>query len=258
MGLSTCTVNGKIYAIGGYPAGLGAAMTTVEAYDPATDTWQSKAPMPTPRGRLCATAVNGKIFAIGASTPPSGPWLATVEMYDPLTDTWARRANTPTAKGVSAASTVHGLIYVIGGRSGSTGFSTVEEYDPVTNTRTRRTSMPGQRFSLGASEVNGRIYAIGGASAIPNDVGLSLVYEYTPPILPPLLHMTLIQSAGPSVLRLEWPSRSDCYDRLQTRSQLQPGGWTDLERFSGTGETLTKETAATEPATLYRLQRELR
>ena len=214
--------------------------------------------MPTPRGLLCATAVNGKIFAIGAATAPSGPWLDTVERYDPLTDTWTLRANTPTAKGVSAASTVHGLIYVIGGRSGGTGFPTVEEYDPETNTWTRRANMPGQRFSLGTSEVNGRIYAIGGASAIPNDVGLSLVYEYTPPIIPPLLHMTPVQSAGQGVLRLEWLSHPDYLDLLQTQNQLQPGGWTDLESVSGTGETLTKDIPASEPAAFFRLQREVR
>ena len=60
-------------------------LTTVEEYDPATDTWATKAPMPTPRWNLgVATASNGKIYAIGGF---NGSLLATVEEYDPATNT---------------------------------------------------------------------------------------------------------------------------------------------------------------------------
>ena len=43
-GLSASVVDGKIYAIGG-----GAPVTTVEQYDPVTDTWTEKANMRVPR-----------------------------------------------------------------------------------------------------------------------------------------------------------------------------------------------------------------
>ncbi|MFQ6041671.1 MAG: kelch repeat-containing protein, partial [Candidatus Poribacteria bacterium] len=43
-GLSTCVVNGKIYAIGG--CGPEAPVNAVEEYDPATDTWRWKDSMP--------------------------------------------------------------------------------------------------------------------------------------------------------------------------------------------------------------------
>ncbi len=39
-------VNGILYAVGGSSGG---AVNTVEAYDPATDRWTTKSPMPTPR-----------------------------------------------------------------------------------------------------------------------------------------------------------------------------------------------------------------
>ena len=48
--------NGKIYAIGGYnpdESGHG-YLATVEEYDPETDTWTARAPMPTPRYGLAA------------------------------------------------------------------------------------------------------------------------------------------------------------------------------------------------------------
>jgi hypothetical protein len=43
-----CAVNGKIYAIGGE----GGGRHKVEEYDPATDTWATKTPMPTGRALL--------------------------------------------------------------------------------------------------------------------------------------------------------------------------------------------------------------
>jgi hypothetical protein len=118
---------------------------------------------------------------------------------------------------------------------------------------------PIRRWAFSASEVNGRIYAIGGAlgTAEPHP-GVSLVIEYTPPVTPPVLQMKLLNNAGQNVLRLEWLSRVDCFDLLQSQNQLQPNGWTDVERFSGTGATLIKDIPTIEPSVFYRLQRELR
>lgn len=80
--LSASAVNGKIYAIGGaILQGLALIpLSTVEEYNPATDTWTRKADMPTARGFLSASAVNGKIYAIGGWKPDVH--LSTVEEYD--------------------------------------------------------------------------------------------------------------------------------------------------------------------------------
>ena len=45
-GASTCVVDGKIYAIGGYGNGV-VAVPSIEVYDPATDKWTKKDDMPT-------------------------------------------------------------------------------------------------------------------------------------------------------------------------------------------------------------------
>jgi len=80
---STSAVNGRIYAIGGcLPDWLPGDpfLSTVEEYDPATDTWMKKADMPT--ARSCYTSVvNGKIYAIGGYD--GNRILSTVEEYDP-------------------------------------------------------------------------------------------------------------------------------------------------------------------------------
>jgi len=71
-------VNGKIYAIGGLG---GSYLSTNEEYDPSTDSWTTKASMPTARFYLAAAAVNGKIYAIGGNG--SSGDLSTNEEYTP-------------------------------------------------------------------------------------------------------------------------------------------------------------------------------
>jgi N-acetylneuraminic acid mutarotase len=181
--LSTSVVNGKIYAIGGMTEAPPAAvpgLSTVEAYDPGTDTWTAKADMPTQRLGHSTSMVNGKIYAIGGLVQYPGPGLSTVEEYDPGTDTWTAKADMPTPRCFLSASVVNGKIYAIGGMTeapgGVPGLSTVEEYDPGRDTWTTKADMPTQRCFLSASVVNGKIYAIGGWG----NHCLSTVEEYDP------------------------------------------------------------------------------
>lgn len=67
-GLSTSVVNGKIYAIGGMAGDSvngSREVSTVEVYDPTTDTWTMKADMPTARACISTCVVNGKIYVFG-------------------------------------------------------------------------------------------------------------------------------------------------------------------------------------------------
>ncbi|MBC8229460.1 hypothetical protein H8E77_07935 [bacterium] len=84
-GASTSVVNRKIYVIGGTTTGFpySGVVSTVEEYDPATDTWTKKANMPTVRCMLSTSAVDGKIYAIGGTTTGiSWTYTSTVEEYD--------------------------------------------------------------------------------------------------------------------------------------------------------------------------------
>jgi len=76
----------KIYCIGGYTGysiDTGYELTGVnEVYDPATDTWETRAAMPTARLSVQANTVNGKIYLIGGS--PNGTLN---EVYDPVANT---------------------------------------------------------------------------------------------------------------------------------------------------------------------------
>jgi N-acetylneuraminic acid mutarotase len=74
---SAAVLNNKLYIIGGLDGATvdgdqGQSVGTVYAYDPATNTWQTKASMPTPRSQLAAATVsafgNFKILALGGLT----------------------------------------------------------------------------------------------------------------------------------------------------------------------------------------------
>ena len=152
---STSVVNGKIYAIGGYLRAE--VLSTVEEYDPATNTWTKKAHMLKARAYLSTCAVDGKIYAIGG-----GVGLSRIEQYDPVTDTWTRKTDMTNGRGFLGVSVVNGKIYTIGGLSSDGTVSIVEEYDPTTDSWSRKTDMPTARSGLSTGVVNGKIYAIGG------------------------------------------------------------------------------------------------
>jgi RNA polymerase sigma factor (sigma-70 family) len=172
--LTTSTVNGKIYAIGGQDVGA-VKLSIIEEYDPVADKWTRKADMPTRRSNLSTCAVSGKIYAIGGATEPM-QHTPTVEEYDPATDTWTRKADMPTSRLGLSTCAVNGKIYAIGGAGpGLIHIPTVEEYDPATNTWTKKADMPAGRAHLCTSVVGGKIYAIGGMDGF-----LSRVEEFDP------------------------------------------------------------------------------
>jgi len=136
-GLASAVIAGQIYAVGGSracPHIIVNPSSGLEVYDPSTDTWSAKTPMPTPRWDLAAAAVGGKVYAIGGWDPVSESVLETVEEYDPATDTWTTKAPMPTARTGLVAMSINDKIYAIGGFDGTTVVDIVEVYDPLTDT----------------------------------------------------------------------------------------------------------------------------
>jgi hypothetical protein len=177
--LAVGVINGVIYAVGGFDGASNLA--TLEAYNPATDTWTMKTPMPTGRHSPAAGVISGILYVVGGQDT-NGNWTATLEAYDPATDTWTTKAPMPTARGHVAGGVADGLFYAVGGIvtvPSVTILASLEVYDPVTNTWATKASMSTPRWHLGVGVANGRLYALGGASC-NGDCPLSVAEVYTP------------------------------------------------------------------------------
>ena len=162
-------VNGKIYAIGGDimqtegNSGFSNTTNVNEAYDPITDTWMEKTPIPTPVGDFGIAVYGNKIYCIGGGTIISGRTVAQGinQVYDPLTDTWETNAPMPTQRSSLDANIVDDKIYLIGGGNAT------EVYDPATDSWATRTPIPTAVYGYASAVVDNKIYIIGGS---PGDV----------------------------------------------------------------------------------------
>lgn len=110
--IGVATLNGKLYAVGGWYRVD--AMANVDVYDPATNTWSSKAPLPTARCCMGVGVVNGVMYAVGGFIPFVGN-VGTVEAYDPATDTWTTKAPMHVPRSYLAVGVVNGVLYAVGG-----------------------------------------------------------------------------------------------------------------------------------------------
>ena len=163
--ISAAAYGGKIFAFGGLTSTT--KLTTVERYDPASNTWDSRAAMPTARDATSAVTLEGKIYIIGGVNA-SNQLQNVVEVYDPANDTWSTAASMPTARSrLAAVAGPDGKIYAIGGSTTSTldltGYSSVVEvYDPTTNSWSTAAPMNTPRVGLAAAASGGKIYVFGG------------------------------------------------------------------------------------------------
>ncbi len=161
---ANAVMNGIIYVLGGAPAGTG-ILDSMEAYDPAANTWTTKAVMPA--------------------------WSATASV-----PTWAAPgtpAATPAYRYGPSLAPVNGLLYLIGGTSmvnGQGPISPIAVYDPVGNAWSSIVPVtaatiaagtngqalapfPTPRWGFDTAVVDGVIYAIGGCIQTPTGVTIA-------------------------------------------------------------------------------------
>jgi len=144
---------------------------TNEAYDPATQKWETRSSMPTARNHAASGVVNGKIYVIGGRVGsafiPVGSNTDIVEVYDPAIDQWGPlRQRMPHGRSAVACGTYNGKIYVAGGETQSTEsmavFRALEAYDPATNTWAILPSMPVGRHGLSGSFIGNGFHLMTG------------------------------------------------------------------------------------------------
>jgi hypothetical protein len=169
--LGVAAVNGKIYAIGGNTQN--GVVGTNEEYDPETDTWTYKTPMPTPSNSFATAVYQNKVYCIGGEVN---------EVYDPITDTWETKTPMPTPRTDLQANVANGRIYLIGGFPYPNGSFVNEVYDPATNSWTTKTPIPTAVAGYVSAIVDGKIYIIdSGANQIYDTVTDSWTRGLSPP-----------------------------------------------------------------------------
>ena len=187
-GLGVVAVDGKIYAIGGNHATdylpISGLLGTNEEYDPETDTWTTKASMPTPRDYFAIAAYKNKIYCIGGRVGLivdertgfySQNMSGVSEVYDTATDTWETKATMPDTGMQIQAHVVNGKIYVM-------DWSYVYVYDPENDSWSSKTRMPMSylRASPVSAVVDGKIIVTGEFnvdSTDPDTVQKVLIYD---------------------------------------------------------------------------------
>ncbi|MBC7780308.1 MAG: kelch-like protein [Proteobacteria bacterium] len=130
-------IDGKVYVVGGRQATKQADgnlrqvnVGTLEIYDPRTNRWQTRAPMPQAQGGLAAATVGGKLFVFGGEQwVPEQQVFGSAWRYDPLTDQWQALPPLPTPRHGLGAAAIGNRIHVIGGgtRVGGAGATTAHE-----------------------------------------------------------------------------------------------------------------------------------
>jgi N-acetylneuraminic acid mutarotase len=177
-------VGDKIYVIGGASVHPGAklvslgpnpilphrALPTNEAYDPATNTWETRSPMPTARNHAAIGVVNGKIYVLGGrigSVFVGASPTDVVEEYDPATDMWGfAKARMPMPRTGTAYGTYEGKIYVAGGEyldNDVVGtYRDLDAFDPVTDTWTSLPPLSIPRHGLVGAVIGDHFYVVSG------------------------------------------------------------------------------------------------
>ncbi len=186
---SGATLDNTIYVVGGSTMNLwcnDTALGTVQAYDPATDSWSTKPDLLTPRLSvgLGVDSVNHLLYAVGGATVgPDFIALPSVEVYDPATGVWTPKQRLNIPRSAPAVAAVNGKIYAIGGEKEDNGVvDTVEEFDPDANGgfgawKTKASRMPHPRLQSAAAVVDDKVYVMGGFTA---DGIISTVDVYDP------------------------------------------------------------------------------
>jgi N-acetylneuraminic acid mutarotase len=163
------SINGKIYIMNGFSSNN-------NEYDPLTDNWTSKTPMPNLTSFTMVSYQN-KIYCIDALT---------TEIYDPLKDSWETKTAMPISI-TGKANIVNGEIYVISGYnypSANQLMGINEVYNIANNSWTTKKSIPYPVSAYASTVCDGKIYIIGGQDPALGDKSMNVDFTqiYDPSI----------------------------------------------------------------------------
>ncbi len=147
-GTAAFTVDDKIYVLGGgfkKEDGNFQFLTTVEIYDPETDTWVTGPDLNMPHDYPAAAKLGDAIYILGGhhpdaclAGPKTDPGFDYCETLTIGESQWVNIANLPTPRFAASGLVQDGKILVAGGvaftKEGFNNFDFIETYDPNTDT----------------------------------------------------------------------------------------------------------------------------
>jgi N-acetylneuraminic acid mutarotase len=183
FGVGGASANGKVYAIGGVggscngsgPCSFG-PLTTVESYNPGTNSWAAEPSLSVGRESAGVAAIGNTIYVVGGHVPGGDP-SGVVEVFSGSSWTTLPQSDwMPTARAGLALVTDGTYLYAIGGntQANNTGpVATVERYNPSAPPGSRWTTlapMPAAGNASGAGVLNQTIVVVGSDGTNRTDV----------------------------------------------------------------------------------------
>ena len=163
--VSTVTLDGKIFAMGGRTSNQPGRLSTVEVYNPELNLWSNVAEMSVARSDFSSVVFEDQIYAIGGFDGFN--YLSSVERYNPKTDSWVIVGNLATPRQGSSSIVCRNKIYVLGGFDGGERLRSVECFNTQWNGTLQWHEVPNMitcrsNFAACVMENNQDIMVIGG------------------------------------------------------------------------------------------------
>jgi hypothetical protein len=219
------SANGKIYLVSGYN---GSDVSTAQAdtweYDPVTNVFTTRAPIPHPVGGTAFGIINGHMFVAGGRDA-NNVVIDSLWDYDIAANAWTERARMPCGQqNIPGSAVALGKLWVFGGgnpfrinNSRSTipplhpektngmpatpnTTSSGRFYDPQTNSWGYGVDMSVERSFPAATAIGSKLFAIGGASGFTLTSGEMADACVEVPVVTPLPNYVVATSSGASIV----------------------------------------------------------
>jgi N-acetylneuraminic acid mutarotase len=166
--LAAGVLNEQLYVFGG--GNTSGPTAALEAYDPLTNAWSSKASAPTAISSAAAGVIDNKLYVVGGCINADCRIGTTnlLQIYDPATNGWTTGAPMPTARHGMGAGVIDGKLYVAGGVPACPPcvpfFANLEVYDSLTNMWETKSPLPEARANSASAAIGGKLYVVGGTN----------------------------------------------------------------------------------------------
>ncbi|MFL1460744.1 Kelch repeat-containing protein [Roseococcus sp. DSY-14] len=183
-------LDGRIHLIGGAtdPAPERASIAWHEAYDPRSDRWELRRPIPAARDHVGAVTHGGVIHVAGGRFNTFQYNTGLHHVYLPARDSWVEKAPIPTPRSGHGMVVHKGRFYCMGGEEGiiergqtiqAKVFGQMESYDPATDSWQRHAPMPTPRHAVAAVSIGDWVFVAGGGAVLGGAVQSAIHEAWT-------------------------------------------------------------------------------